>query len=686
MYTDYNEDNESYYSDDDNKQQNNEKFKRLAFYILIFVVFLVVILLIAKGCSNNKSNSVGKVTKVSPSIQLGTQNIALNVGEGRTIFYDILNSSNSNPVVNWKSLDSSIAAVNDEGYVTGIKEGSTTIIASYTENNRVYTNTCNVTVTSTEVKLESISVTQKDITLKKGNVFLIEVTTSPSEAKVDKLIYESDDTSIATVDAKGFIKGVGVGTTTITIKTEDGTVSEIMSVTVSEKASTTTIIEPTKIDIAGLTNGLSVGKTAEIVYNITPSSASNKNITWTSSNSSVATVDSNGIVTGVSAGKCTIMATTSNNITGSIEIEVKSNTTSVTGIKIVGSSSISMKVGGTRFLTYEITPSDASNKAVTYVSSNPNVVFVDSSGIMAGTGAGTAMVKVVTKDGEHVAYVNVTVTETTKSETTSADSTTSDAQSSYSVDSGVSGSTYYSDGNTSYSSTTTNSSSCNAYDIAKIQHNESGVAIVSTISFDSAKPFVKANQVPTLEITQIDCVKFLNYSVYYGASDSLVSVKASYSGKILNVGEKIPLKLGKGYYKIVLTGQLKDGSVYLTKTYYAYVQNSNVTTNTSTSDYITVTPTISANTFTIKRNDSKINRVYYCVVSSTTYPCAPSISSKSTSSVYYSYITMNKDTVTKEKMTKITSGTPGYNKGARICFRAYNGSSLVGNSICRDIK
>lgn len=713
MYTDYEEDNESYYSDDDNNNsQNGEKIKKIAIFILIFVILIVLVLILAKGCTKKNNNTTNNTTSTSvktlkPTIMIGRESLSLDVGEEFELQADVLNTKNTNPIITWRSDDTSVASVNDDGFIKAEGEGVTTIIASYREDSKIYTNACVVTVTSKDIQLESIKLSQKSINMKKNGSFLIEVTTSPSDAKVDKFVYESSDTNVATVNNKGYILAVAPGTTTITVKTEDGSVSETMAVTVLDTNNSVTVIEPTGIEIVGFTNGLSVGKTTQAVMSITPNSATNKEVKWSSSNEAIAKVDSNGNVTGISAGTCTIMVSTSNNITASKEITVSSNTVSVDKVSIVGSTSITMKVGGTRYLFYTISPSNATNKKVAYKSSNPGVVYVDSNGILAGVGVGTAIITVTTQDGGKTAVANVTVvassasgtstssstssTSTTNSSTTTSTSTSNSNSSSSTSDnkSTTDYSTYNYQTDSSFYSTTYNDSTddtttdnCNAYDMLSIKHNESKeiysdkYAVVSTISFDNAKPFTRSGITPTIELTKYSsCIKTLNYTIYYGTTKDNVNTKLK-SGTVSRLGDKIQLDDKKGYYRIDFTGKTISDNTTLTKTYYAYVEKTN-----SVTDYMSISSTYknSKRTFTITKKDSKLKRVYYCVSSSNN--CTPSLRSmnlNSTKTIYFGYINMEhlntfNNIMTKERYNKQPSASSGY----KVCFAPYNGNIII---------
>ena len=111
----------------------------------------------------------------------------------------------------------------------------------------------------------------------------------------------SSDKSVATVDQSGIVTSKGVGKTTITCTSEDGSLVATCVVTV--------LIQTTGVSLNYTTSKIWKGQTVTLVPTITPENATNKNVTWTSSDNSVATVDENGVVTGVAGGTCTIIRT-----------------------------------------------------------------------------------------------------------------------------------------------------------------------------------------------------------------------------------------------------------------------------------------------------------------------------------------------------------------------------------------
>ena len=624
-YTDYTENNndESYYVEN-NDNQNKEKLKKIGFIVLVFVVLVIVIVLVVKGCSNNENDDPTAVNENrTPTIAINWQSITLEVGESSQLVADVLSASIDNPIVSWHSDDSGIAAVNDDGYVTALSEGETNIVAIYRQNGIPYTTSCNVVVTSTKVEIESIDIVQEDISLRKGGSVLLQIAVTPEDAMVDSLTFTSDDTNIATVSDEGRINAINVGTTTITVKTSDNQFSDSVTIKVTESG--TTVVNPVSLQLIGLENGVSVGTSSRVAYIISPSNATTS-LTWSSSDPSIATVNNEGVVKGVKAGTCTIMASTSNNISSSLQITVSSNVVAVSRITINGDTSINMQTGWTKLLDYTISPSNATNKNVTFTSSNSSVVFVDSNGIIAALGSGTAVVTITTEDGKKTAAVNVTVTGESGSVSGSqTGSSSGGSNGSTGGSTGGSSSGGNSGGSSSGSSSSSSSSSensCTAYNMITISHNGSNSgAIVSTISFSNTKPFTNSSLTPTLTVTDLsDCVDSVNYYVYYGTTSSNISGIASSNGTIRNSGATIKLNQGNGYYKILVKGYDSSKKQYLNKYYYAHV---NTGTSSSTSPTITkfeVTRNGSLLRLNISttKGSADLDTIDYCLISTST--------------------------------------------------------------------
>ena len=149
------------------------------------------------------------------------------------------------------------------------------------------------------------------------------------------------------------------------------------------------------------------GSTSTLTATVSPSNAENKNVTWTSSNTSVATVSSTGVVTAKSVGTATITVTTEDG-SKKATCEVMVTPIEVSGVSL-NTSSVSIVNGSTSTLTATVSPSNAENKNVTWTSSNTSVATVSSTGVVTAKSVGTATITVTTEDGNKKATTNITV-------------------------------------------------------------------------------------------------------------------------------------------------------------------------------------------------------------------------------------------------------------------------------------
>ena len=307
-------------------------------------------------------------------------------------------SSATNKNVTWESSNTEVATVDSDGLVTGVKEGTATITVTAEGN---HTASCTVTVESERVSVDGVSI-GGNTNIKEEETTQLTATVTPSSAANKNVTWASSNEEVATVDNKGLVTGVKEGTTTITVTTEDG--GKTASCTVTVKSTRT---EVDGVSIGGNTN-IKEKETTQLTATVTPSSATNKNVTWASSNEEVATVDNKGLVTGVKEGTTTITVTTEDGgKTASCTVTVKSTRTEVDGVSISGNTNI--KENEKTQLKATVTPSSATNKNVTWESSNTAVATVDSNGLVTGVKEGTATITVTTEDGKKTATCTVTV-------------------------------------------------------------------------------------------------------------------------------------------------------------------------------------------------------------------------------------------------------------------------------------
>ncbi len=168
----------------------------------------------------------------------------------------------------------------------------------------------------------------------------------------------------------------------------------------------------TGVTVSPATATVSVGGTTPLTATIAPSNATNQNVSWSSSNTAVATVNASGVVTGVTAGTATITVTTQDgNRTATSAITVNNTNVPVTGVT-VSPATASINVGATQQLTATVAPANATNKTVSWSTSNAAVATVNASGLVSGVAAGTATITVTTQDGNRTATSAVTVNAT----------------------------------------------------------------------------------------------------------------------------------------------------------------------------------------------------------------------------------------------------------------------------------
>lgn len=234
----------------------------------------------------------------------------------------------------------------------------------------------------------NVSLSSTTLPMYVGDTKTLTATITPNDAPKKDITWTSSDKSIATV-SNGIVTAISPGTVTITVKTYNGKAARC---TVTVKP-----IEPRSISLNKSTLTLYEGDTYQLSATINPSNAANKTVTWTSSNTSVVSVDSNGRVSAKAIGSATITAKTVNN-------KVATCTITVSPIEAVSigfnNGNIYLKPNGTYRITAVIKPDNVTDKSVLWESSNKSVATVDGYGNVFAKSPGTATITAWTSNNK----------------------------------------------------------------------------------------------------------------------------------------------------------------------------------------------------------------------------------------------------------------------------------------------
>ena len=338
----------------------------------------------AKAGGKTATCAITVVATQVTSVTLDKTSATLKAGETVTLTATVKPDDATDKTVTWSTSDASVATVSN-GVVSAVKVGTATITAKAGDK----TATCTITVVATQVT--SVSLDKTSATLKAGETVTISATVKPDDATDKTVTWSTSDASVATV-SNGVVVAVKVGTATITAKAGDKTATCAITVVATPVTSVT-------LDKTSAT--LKAGETVTLTATVKPDNATDKTVTWSTSDASVATV-TNGVVVANKVGTATIIAKSGDKTATCAITVVATPVTSVALNKI----SASLKAGETITLTATVNPSDATDKAVTWSTSDASVATV-TNGVVVAIKVGTATI--TAKAGDKTATCAVTV-------------------------------------------------------------------------------------------------------------------------------------------------------------------------------------------------------------------------------------------------------------------------------------
>lgn len=318
------------------------------------------------------------------SISFANENENIFIGMTKKLEATITPEKSTNKSITWTSSNTAVATVSSKGVITA-KSVGTTVITVKTYNGK--SAKCTITV---KQPVTAIALSDAATTLWVGETKTLTATATPTDASNTAVNWSSSDNNVATVSSKGVITAKGKGTCTITCTAADGYGTK-------SQCSVTVKLPVTTIAFSDASVSLWVGKTKALTATITPTTASNTTVNWSSSNTKVATVSSDGVVTAKGKGSCTITCKAADGY-GAIAtcpVTVKQQVTSIA----LSEASTMLWVGEEKTITATATPTSASNTAVKWSSSDNNVATVSAKGVVTAKGKGTCTITCTAADG-----------------------------------------------------------------------------------------------------------------------------------------------------------------------------------------------------------------------------------------------------------------------------------------------
>lgn len=332
------------------------------------------------------------------SITLDEETITLKIGATQTLKATIMPENTTYKTVTWDSNDPSVVVVTD-GVVTAVGVGTANVRAMVGQM------TANCIVTVEPIEAESIELNISSETLLIGQSLQLSATLNPENTTDKTITWLSDNASVASVSTTGEVMAIAQGSATITA--ECGTVSATCTITVQPVPSDQLVMNFTAVT-------LKVGGSQQLTAQIYPSNTTDQTITWSSSETSVATVE-NGLVTALGIGTATITAQNGNQTATCIVTVEPISAEQI----ILPESIISVNVGVPVTLSATILPEETTDKSIEWTSLNNDIATV-ADGVITGIAPGTVVITATC--GPATASCTVTVLQPATSVTLNASS------------------------------------------------------------------------------------------------------------------------------------------------------------------------------------------------------------------------------------------------------------------------
>ncbi|MBO4476507.1 MAG: Ig domain-containing protein [Bacteroidales bacterium] len=335
------------------------------------------------------------------SVRLDQHELTLAEGETASLTATIAPSNATNTAVNWSSSKPSVADVDKNGKVTALTEGQASISVSTLAGG--LTDACIVTVTKKPVPVTGVKLDRTSYEMTEGDTYQLTATVEPANASNQSVTFTSSNDEVASVDNLGYVRAHSEGTATITVKTEDGGFTAKCEVTVLKYTIPVVgvWVQPNELT-------LQKGETATLQWYVDPESATDRSVKFASSDTKVATVSDEGVVTAVDYGEATVTIST---VDGGFTDECKVTVAAVVEGVTITPASVEIAEGKTAQLSASVSPAGASQE-VEWASFDNNIAKVDASGLVTAVAAGTTRISARSKEyPDKQGFCEVTVTQ-----------------------------------------------------------------------------------------------------------------------------------------------------------------------------------------------------------------------------------------------------------------------------------
>ncbi len=325
--------------------------------------------------------------------------------------------------ISWSSSNINVVLV-DNGKIIGVNKGEAYVKVSDGDTVAV----CKVKVIDNYVPVQSVRLSKTGESLLLNSVIKLEPIIYPANASNKKPIYISSNSQVASVDENGYVTAKKLGTANISVSLEDNVV--VYKINVVDKISLQGISVQSSVQLK--TNG-----TVQLNVSYNPSDATDKDVTFSTSNANIATVSNTGLVRAKNPGTATITVTSKDgghiatskitviaNSTPNNPVTTKPVTTTspqttqssnVSNIRLksiyLNTTTLALNVNEEEVLSVIYNPNNATDKSVVWKSSDPNVATVSDNGRLKAVSVGTTVISAISNDGHYEAKCTLTVNE-----------------------------------------------------------------------------------------------------------------------------------------------------------------------------------------------------------------------------------------------------------------------------------